>query len=83
LIILDEPTRGVDAKARQDVYSLIRALTAQGVGILLISSDLDEITQLSDRVLVMYHGSIFEELSSNDRKIERITAAAFGERVSL
>lgn len=83
LIILDEPTRGVDAKARQDVYTLIRSLTAKGVGLLLISSDLDEITQLSDRVLVMYHGSIFEELSQNDRKIERITAAAFGEKGSL
>ena len=83
LIILDEPTRGVDAKARQDVYSLIHALTEKGAGILLISSDLDEITQLSDRVLVMYHGSIFEELSQNDRKIDRITAAAFGEKGAL
>lgn len=83
VIILDEPTRGVDAKARQDVYKLIHNLTAQGVGVLLISSDLEEVTQLSDRVLVMYHGTILEELPRPDCRIERITAAAFGVRGGL
>ena len=78
VIILDEPTRGVDAKARQDVYHLIHNLTERGVGVLLISSDLEEITQMSDRVLVMFRGAILEELSRADCQIERITAAAFG-----
>jgi AI-2 transport system ATP-binding protein len=80
VVILDEPTRGVDAKARQDVYHLIRKLTEQGVGILLISSDLEEVIQLSDRVLVMYHGQIVEELPRAQCQIERITASAFGVR---
>lgn len=80
VIILDEPTRGVDAKARQDVYHLVRQLTSQQVGVLLISSDLEEVTQLSDRVLVMYHGGILEELPRPDCQIGRITAAAFGMR---
>ena len=83
VIILDEPTRGVDAKARQDVYQLIQQLTTDGVGILLISSDLEEVTQLSDRVLVMYHGAIAEELAHSDCQIERITEAAFGLRGAL
>lgn len=78
VILLDEPTRGVDAKARQDIYDLISLLKEQGVGILLISSDLEEITQLSDRVLVMFHGEIVEELAHSQCQIKRITAASFG-----
>ena len=78
IIILDEPTRGVDAKARQDVYQLIQQLTAQGVGILLISSELEEVIHLSNRVLVMYNGAIVEELEHDECQIERVTAASFG-----
>jgi AI-2 transport system ATP-binding protein len=83
VFVLDEPTRGVDAKARQDVYRLIQSLTAQGVGVLLISSDLEEVIQLSDRVLVMFHGAILEELPRADCQLERITAASFGLRGGL
>jgi len=82
-IILDEPTRGVDAKARQDIYKLIHRLVQQGVGILLISSDLEEVAELSDRVLVMYRGSIVEELDHSECQVERITEAAFGLRGAL
>ncbi len=78
VIILDEPTRGVDAQARQDVYRLIEALKAEGVGILMISSDIEEVIQVSDRVLVMFHGSIVDELNRSECQIERITAASFG-----
>jgi len=78
VILLDEPTRGVDAKARQDIYDLIASLKEQGTGILLISSDLDEITQLGDRVLIMFHGKIVEELTHSDCNIKRITEASFG-----
>ncbi len=78
VVLLDEPTRGVDAKARLDVYDLIRQLTDQGVGIVLISSDLEEVTLLSDQVLVMFHGVILEKLAHSDLQIERITSAAFG-----
>jgi AI-2 transport system ATP-binding protein len=68
----------VDAKARQDIYDLIATLKEQGTGILLISSDLDEITQLSDRVLIMFHGKIVEELAHSDCNIKRITEYSFG-----
>ncbi len=78
VIILDEPTRGVDAQARQDVYRLIDALKGEGVGILMISSDIEEVIQVSDRVLVMFHGSVVEELDRSECQIERITAASFG-----
>lgn len=78
VVILDEPTRGIDASARQDVYRLIRELTRQGVAILLISSELEEVVDLSDRVLVMYRGRLTEELTGDDINLERVTEASFG-----
>ena len=78
VVILDEPTRGIDASARRDVYRLIRALTEQGVGVLLISSELEEVVELSDRVLVMYRGRIVGELTGPEITLERVTEASFG-----
>jgi|GEM_PF-13460 len=78
VVILDEPTRGIDARARVDVHTLIHELTHQGLGVLLISSDFEEVIDLSDRVLVMYHGRLVEELTHSQCQIERVTAAAFG-----
>ena len=70
IIILDEPTRGIDARARQDVYRIIRDLTGRGVAVLLISSELGEIVDLSDRVLVMYRGRV-EELAAPEHRLRR------------
>ena len=58
LVILDEPTRGIDAGARGDVYSIIHQLRNQGVSVLLISSDMEEIVELSDRVMTVCQGRI-------------------------
>jgi AI-2 transport system ATP-binding protein len=80
VVILDEPTRGIDARARVDVHALIHDLTEQGLGVLLISSDFEEVIDLSDRVLIMYHGELVEELAHSQCQIERVTAAAFGLR---
>jgi AI-2 transport system ATP-binding protein len=77
IIILDEPTRGIDARARLDVYRIIRDLTARGVAVLLISSELGEIVDLSDRVLVMYRGRV-EELSARKIGLDEVSAASFG-----
>ncbi len=77
-IILDEPTRGVDARARLDVYQLIQALKDQGVGILLISSELEEIVEFSDRILVMYQGALIAEFPREEATLERVMAASFG-----
>ncbi len=77
-IILDEPTRGVDARARLDVYHLIRTLKEQGVGILLISSELEEVVEFSDRILVMYQGTLIAEFSREEATLERVMTASFG-----
>ena len=62
LLLLDDPTRGVDISARSDIYHHIRGLAAQGVGVLINSTDTLELVGLCDRVLVMFEGRIVSEL---------------------
>jgi ribose transport system ATP-binding protein len=78
VLILDEPTRGIDVGAKQEIYALLGTLAAKGVGILLISSELPEIVGLSDRVLVMRGGRIAGEFARADATQERILACAVG-----
>jgi ribose transport system ATP-binding protein len=61
LLLLDEPTRGVDVGARAELYGVIRRLADQGVGVLLVSSEVPEVLGMSDRVLVMREGRLIHE----------------------
>ncbi|EEW24072.1 sugar ABC transporter ATP-binding protein [Rhodobacter ferrooxidans] len=79
IVIMDEPTRGIDARARQDVYRIIRELTAQGVGVVVISSEMGEVAEISDRVLVMLRGRMMA-LPTGRRSVEEISAATFASR---
>ena len=78
VLILDEPTRGVDVGAKAEIYGLIDELARAGTAILLISSELEEVLALSDRVLVMREGELVSEMSHVDATPERIGAAAAG-----
>jgi ABC-type sugar transport system ATPase subunit len=78
VIILDEPTRGVDVGARAEIYRIVNRLTEEGLGVLMISSDLTEILGMSDRVVVMREGTTTGELSRADATAERVMALASG-----
>jgi rhamnose transport system ATP-binding protein len=79
LLILDEPTRGIDVGAKAEVHQMINELAGQGLGVILISSDLPEVLAMSDRVLVMREGrqmAIFEHATATE---ERVMTAAMGQ----
>ncbi|MCR5288534.1 MAG: sugar ABC transporter ATP-binding protein [Treponema sp.] len=78
VVILDEPTRGVDAGARSDVYAIIQELKKTGIAIVLISSDMEEIMALSDRVVTMYRGRINHEFMKDQINEDNLMAASFG-----
>jgi ribose transport system ATP-binding protein len=77
-IILDEPTRGVDVGARAEIYRIVHRLTEQGLGVLMISSDLNEILGLSDRIVVMHDGRTVGGLNRREATAERVLALAMG-----
>ena len=78
LIILDEPTRGIDAGARTDVYNIIKGLSKKGLAVLLISSDMEEIIELSDRAVTIHQGRLNCEFDRADINQENLTKASFG-----
>jgi ribose transport system ATP-binding protein len=78
VLILDEPTRGIDVGAKSEIYALMDQLAGSGVGILMISSDLEEILGMSDRVLVMHQSRVAGELPRERLSEERIMHLATG-----
>jgi ABC-type sugar transport system ATPase subunit len=76
LLILDEPTRGVDVATKGEIYRLINDLAAQGTAILMISSDLPEVLGMSDRVVVMHDGRVTGEFNRAEATNERVMQAA-------
>jgi len=78
VLILDEPTRGVDIGAKVEIYNLMNRLTAEGAGIIMISSELPELLGMSDRVLVMHRGRVQTVLERGDATEERVVGAALG-----
>lgn len=78
VLILDEPTRGVDVGAKKEIYSIINELAEKGVAILMISSELPEIIGMADRVLVMHEGTLTAELQKAEMTQERIMHYATG-----
>ncbi|MEZ9595401.1 ribose ABC transporter ATP-binding protein RbsA [Shewanella sp. 10N.261.52.F9] len=78
VLILDEPTRGVDVGAKKEIYDLINRFKAQGMSIILVSSDMPELLGMSDRILVMHQGQISGEFDASQADQETILACAVG-----
>jgi ABC-type sugar transport system ATPase subunit len=77
MLIADEPTRGIDVAAKREIHGLIAELAAGGMGVLLISSEIEEVLGLAHRVLVMRGGRVVEELAGDEATEERVMRAAF------
>jgi rhamnose transport system ATP-binding protein len=79
LLILDEPTRGIDVGAKAEVHQIINELAQEGLGIILISSDLPEVLAMSDRILVMREGRQMSIFSRDEATEEVVISAAMGQ----
>lgn len=82
MLILDEPTRGVDVGAKAELYALMDQLVQQGVGILMISSDMEEVLGMSDRVVVLHEGEMSGELEGSQLTEEAVMHLATGSAVA-
>jgi ribose transport system ATP-binding protein len=82
LLLLDEPTRGIDIGAKREIYQLMNEWTAQGIAILLITSEMPELLMLSDRIVVLHRGAVSAELSRGQATPEAVLAAAMGNTTS-
>ena len=78
VLILDEPTRGVDVGARGEIYAIIDELAASGVGIWMISSDMEEVLGMSDRIVVLHEGHLAGQLQREDLNEEAVMRLATG-----
>ncbi len=79
VLVMDEPTRGIDVAAKVEIYEEMNRLTARGAGILMISSELPEVLGMSDRILVMRQGRIVAEMDAAGTSQEQVLRAALGQ----
>ncbi|MGE8396016.1 MAG: ATP-binding cassette domain-containing protein, partial [Comamonas sp.] len=78
VVLLDEPTRGVDVGARADLYAEINTMTDQGKAVMVVSSDMRELMELCDRIAVMYQGRMVATFERGNWSQKALLAAAFG-----
>jgi putative multiple sugar transport system ATP-binding protein len=81
VLILDEPTRGIDVGAKYEIYTIINALVAEGRGVILISSEMPELLGIADRIYVMSEGAIVAEMPAAEASQERIMQAIMGSSI--
>jgi ABC-type sugar transport system ATPase subunit len=78
VLLMDEPTRGIDVGTKAEIYRLIRELAATGTAVVAVSSELPELIGLSDRILVMHEGRISGEVDADDADDELLLTYAYG-----
>ena len=82
ILILDEPTRGVDVGAKREIYDLMNELTDRGTAIIMVSSDLDEVLGFSDNIVVVYEGKIQSEIATKDATQDKVMTLATGGEIN-
>ncbi|HEB32451.1 MAG TPA: sugar ABC transporter ATP-binding protein [Spirochaetes bacterium] len=82
VLIMDEPTRGIDIHAKEQIFSLMRDLAVEGMGILFISSEIEEILNIADRILIMKDGRLTNELFPKDIDLEHLMALVMEEKIN-
>ena len=80
VLIFDEPTRGIDIGAKQEIYHLINKLAEQGIAIIVVSSEMEEIMGMSDRILVLCEGEVTGEIDRKEFQQDTIMSMASGTR---
>lgn len=83
VIFLDEPTRGIDVGAKQEIYRLINQLTAKGLAVILVSSELPELMGMSDRIIMLHQGRVGGEFKASEATPEALLSAAMGQTAHL
>ena len=78
LLLLDEPTRGIDVQTKMQIYQLLRDLSARGAAVILVTSDMLELMGLSDRIAIIYEGRIVGELSAAEATEEKVMSLSSG-----
>ena len=79
ILLVSEPTRGIDVGAKYEIYKLINQLAQEGIGVIVISSELPEVLGISDRVLVMHQGKLKANLINNGLTQEQVMETALKE----
>jgi len=83
ILIFDEPTRGIDINAKAEIYKIMTSFLKQDKAIIMISSELQELIGICDRILVLHKGKISGEFERKDFNQERILKAAMGEKIRI
>ena len=81
ILMMDEPTRGIDIHAKEQVYKLVRDLAESGISVIFVSSEIEEVLTVSDRVLVINQGRIIAEMPSREAELEQVLALTMKEEV--
>jgi ribose transport system ATP-binding protein len=78
VLIVDEPTRGIDVGSKAEIHALLRELAAQGYAVIVISSEMPEVLRVSDRIVAMYHGRIMREFAISEVTEDNLVQAISG-----
>jgi ABC-type sugar transport system ATPase subunit len=79
VLLMDEPTRGIDIEAKNQVYELVRSLAGRGISVIFVSSEIDEVLEVSDRILVLNGGRIVADVRASQVTLEKVLAMAMSD----